>query len=67
MLFHHEDGRLVDCHCIGSGAIELIHVGQAVLALGGVWTTSSRRPTPADCYKVAARVPRAFAGRCRRF
>ena len=29
MLFHREDGRLLGCHCIGSGATELIHVGQA--------------------------------------
>src|SRR4029453_4690112 len=35
MLFQREDGRLLGCHCIGSGATELIHIGQAVLALGG--------------------------------
>jgi NAD(P) transhydrogenase len=58
MLFHREDGRLLGCHCIGSGATELIHVGQAVLALGGgleyFLTTVFNYPTLAECYKVAA-------------
>ena len=58
MLFHREDGRLLGCHCIGSGATELIHVGQAVLTLGGgldyFLTTVFNYPTLAECYKVAA-------------
>jgi len=58
MLFHREDGRLLGCHCIGSGATELIHVGQAVLGLGGgldyFLTTVFNYPTLAECYKVAA-------------
>jgi NAD(P) transhydrogenase len=58
MLFHREDGRLLGCHCIGSGATELIHVGQAVLALGGgldyFLKTVFNYPTLAECYKVAA-------------
>jgi NAD(P) transhydrogenase len=58
MLFHREDGRLLGCHCIGSGATELIHVGQAVLALGGgldyFLSTVFNYPTLAECYKVAA-------------
>jgi NAD(P) transhydrogenase len=58
MLFHRQDGRLLGCHCIGSGATELIHVGQAVLALGGgldyFLTTVFNYPTLAECYKVAA-------------
>ena len=58
MLFHREDRRLLGCHCIGSGATELIHVGQAVLALGGgldyFLTTVFNYPTLAECYKVAA-------------
>src|SRR5262249_22891066 len=58
MLFHREDGRLLGCHCIGSGATELIHVGQAVLGLGGglnyFLKTVFNYPTPAGCYKVAA-------------
>ncbi|HKX46345.1 MAG TPA: FAD-dependent oxidoreductase, partial [Planctomycetota bacterium] len=35
LLFHREDRRLLGAHCIGTQATELIHVGQAVLALGG--------------------------------
>src|SRR5262245_14290781 len=58
MLFHRQDGRLLGCHCIGSGATELIHVGQAVLALGGgldyFLKTVFNYPTLAECYKVAA-------------
>lgn len=58
MLFHREDGRLLGCHCIGSGATELIHVGQAVLGLGGgleyFLKTIFNYPTLAECYKVAA-------------
>jgi pyruvate/2-oxoglutarate dehydrogenase complex dihydrolipoamide dehydrogenase (E3) component len=58
MLFHRDDGRLLGCHCIGSGATELIHVGQAVLALGGgldyFLSTIFNYPTLAECYKVAA-------------
>jgi NAD(P) transhydrogenase len=58
MLFHRNDGRLLGCHCIGSGATELIHVGQAVLGLGGgldyFLKTVFNYPTLAECYKVAA-------------
>jgi NAD(P) transhydrogenase len=58
MLFHREDKRLLGCHCIGSGATELIHVGQAVLGLHGgleyFLTTVFNYPTLAECYKVAA-------------
>ena len=58
MLFHREDRRLLGCHCIGTGATELIHVGQAVLGLGGgldyFLNTVFNYPTLAECYKVAA-------------
>jgi len=58
MLFHREDGRLLGCHCLGSGATELIHIGQAVLALGGgleyFLQTVFNYPTLAEFYKVAA-------------
>jgi NAD(P) transhydrogenase len=58
MLFDRDSGRLLGCHCIGSGATELIHVGQAVLALGGgldyFLTAVFNYPTLAECYKVAA-------------
>ncbi len=58
MLFHREDRRLLGIHCIGTGATELVHVGQAVLALGGgldyFLGTVFNYPTLAECYKVAA-------------
>jgi NAD(P) transhydrogenase len=58
MLFHREDGRLLGVHAIGTGATELIHVGQAVLGLGGgidyILQTVFNYPTLAECYKVAA-------------
>jgi pyruvate/2-oxoglutarate dehydrogenase complex dihydrolipoamide dehydrogenase (E3) component len=40
MIFRRDDGRLLGAHCIGTGATELIHIGQAVLALGAASTTS---------------------------
>jgi len=58
MIFHRESRALLGCHCIGSGATELIHIGQAVLGLGGgldyFLTTVFNYPTLAECYKVAA-------------
>jgi len=58
LLFHRDDRRLLGVHAIGTGATELIHVGQAVLALGGgldyFLQTVFNYPTLAECYKVAA-------------
>ena len=58
MLFHRENRRLLGIHCIGTGATELVHVGQAVLALGAgldyFLETVFNYPTLAECYKVAA-------------
>jgi NAD(P) transhydrogenase len=58
MLFRRDDGRLLGVHAIGSGATELIHIGQAVLGLGGgldyFLETIFNYPTLAECYKVAA-------------
>jgi NAD(P) transhydrogenase len=58
MIFHREDRRLLGAHCIGTGATELIHIGQAVLGLGGgldyFLRTVFNYPTLAECYKVAA-------------
>ena len=58
MLFHRDDRRLLGVHCIGTGATELVHVGQAVLGLGGgldyFLGTVFNYPTLAECYKVAA-------------
>jgi NAD(P) transhydrogenase len=58
LLFHRRNLRLLGAHAIGTGATELIHVGQAVLALGGgldyFLQTVFNYPTLAECYKVAA-------------
>jgi NAD(P) transhydrogenase len=58
LLFHRDTHRLIGVHAIGTGATELIHIGQAVLALGGGMAyflqTVFNYPTLAECYKVAA-------------
>jgi NAD(P) transhydrogenase len=58
LCFHRDDGRLLGVHIIGTGATELVHIGQAVLGLGGgldyFLTTVFNYPTLAECYKVAA-------------
>jgi len=58
LLFHREDHRLLGVHAIGTGATELIHIGQAVLNLNGDLNYFLRAvfnyPTLAECYKVAA-------------
>lgn len=58
LLFHREDQRLLGIHAVGAGATELIHIGQAVLELGGGLQYFLRSvfnyPTLAECYKVAA-------------
>ena len=58
LLFHREDHRLLGVHAIGTGATELIHIGQAVLGLSGgldyFLETVFNYPTLAECYKVAA-------------
>lgn len=58
LLFHREDHRLLGVHAIGTGATELIHIGQAVLDLKGglnyFLQAVFNYPTLAECYKVAA-------------
>ena len=58
MLFHRSDRRLLGVHTIGTGATELVHIGQAVFGLGGgldyFLDTVFNYPTLAECYKVAA-------------
>jgi NAD(P) transhydrogenase len=58
MLFHRDDRRLLGAHAIGTQATELIHIGQAVLGLGGgldyFMHTVFNYPSLAECYKVAA-------------
>ncbi|PYO80334.1 MAG: Si-specific NAD(P)(+) transhydrogenase [Gemmatimonadetes bacterium] len=58
MLFHRVDRRLLGVHIIGTGATELLHIGQAVFGLGGgldyFLSTVFNYPTLAECYKVSA-------------
>jgi len=58
LMFHRETRRLLGAHVIGTGATELIHIGQCVIGLGGgldyFLETVFNYPTLAECYKVAA-------------
>jgi len=58
LIFHAEDHTLLGVHAIGTVATELVHIGQAVAALGdGIdyfLNTVFNYPTLAECYKVAA-------------
>lgn len=58
LLFHIRTRKLLGVHIIGEGASELVHIGQAVLALGGTVDyfvdTVFNYPTLAECYKTAA-------------
>lgn len=58
ILFHREDQRVLGVHIIGESSTELIHIGQAVIALGGglnyLMDAVFNYPTLAECYKVAA-------------
>jgi len=58
LLFHPTSRRLLGVHAIGTGATELIHIGQTVMAAGlpiDYFVESVfNYPTLAECYKVAA-------------
>jgi len=58
LIFHRETKEILGVHIIGEGASELLHIGQAVVALKGTVhyfvETVFNYPTLADCYKVAA-------------
>jgi NAD(P) transhydrogenase len=58
LLFHPHSRRLLGVHAIGTGATELIHIGQAVMTAGMTidYFVESifNYPTLAECYKVAA-------------
>jgi NAD(P) transhydrogenase len=58
IIFHRETHMLLGVHIIGEGASELLHIGQAVMILGGKLDyfveTVFNYPTLAECYKVAA-------------
>jgi NAD(P) transhydrogenase len=58
IVFHRGTRALLGVHIIGEGASELLHIGQAVMALGGTLDyfidTVFNYPTLAECYKTAA-------------
>ncbi len=58
MLIHQENHKILGVHVIGTGATELIHIGQAAMALGGTVEyfvdNVFNFPTLAEAYKVAA-------------
>ena len=58
LIFHRESRLLLGVHIIGEGAAELLHIGQAVMALKGTIDyfidTVFNYPTLAECYKQAA-------------
>ena len=58
LIFHRDTRKVLGVHIIGEGASELVHIGQAVMILGGTVDyfidTVFNYPTLAECYKVAA-------------
>jgi NAD(P) transhydrogenase len=58
LIFQPETRKILGVHIIGEGATELIHIGQAVMALNGTIdyfiSAVFNYPTLAECYKVAA-------------
>ncbi len=58
IIFHRENHCVLGVHIIGEGASELLHIGQAVMILGGTIDyfvdTVFNYPTLAECYKAAA-------------
>jgi NAD(P) transhydrogenase len=58
LIFHRDTHKVLGVHIVGEDATELIHIGQAVMVLGGTVDyfidTVFNYPTFAECYKVAA-------------
>jgi len=58
LIFHRDTRKVLGVHIIGEGASELVHIGQAVMILGGTVNyfvdTVFNYPTLAECYKAAA-------------
>jgi NAD(P) transhydrogenase len=58
LIFNPEDRKLLGVHIIGEQASELVHIGQAVMALGGTidyfCDAVFNFPTLGECYKTAA-------------
>ncbi|MGA9070519.1 MAG: Si-specific NAD(P)(+) transhydrogenase [Terracidiphilus sp.] len=58
LIFHRDTHDVLGVHIIGENASELVHIGQAVMVLGGKMDyfidNVFNYPTLAECYKVAA-------------
>ena len=58
LIFHRDTLKVLGVHIIGEDATELVHIGQAVMTLGGTIDyfieTVFNYPTLAECYKIAA-------------
>ena len=58
ILVSSEDRKVLGVHVLGTNATEVVHIGQAVIALGGtvdyLIDTVFNYPTLAESYKVAA-------------
>ena len=58
LLIHQRDRTIVGIHCIGTGATELIHIGQMIMTFNGtadvLLDNVFNYPTLAEAYKVAA-------------
>ena len=58
LLFSLDDHKLLGVHIVGEGSTELVHIGQAVITLGGTLEyfidAAFNYPTLAEAYKVAA-------------
>jgi len=58
LLIHQDNHRILGVHVIGTGATELIHIGQAVMAFDGTVDFFIHNvfnfPTLAEAYKIAA-------------
>jgi len=58
LVFHRDTRKVLGVHIIGEGASELVHIGQAVMIMGGTVDyfidTVFNYPTLAECYKAAA-------------
>ncbi len=58
MLIHQDTHKILGVHCMGTGATELVHIGQCVMGLDGdaeyFINNVFNFPTLAEAYKVAA-------------
>jgi NAD(P) transhydrogenase len=58
LVFERSTRKLLGAHCIGDRATELVHIGQAIIILGGTVETLIEMvfnyPTLSECYKYAA-------------